>query len=112
MQFSTAIPHCNTHWKPGKSGLEKATQVIESAQLIISIGSHDDTAAVHLGLVPGSSCCGKPMAFPVQNDMVGFREFSTSILAYWMVIINNFFVLKNHAIPDEWIWCTEALWLT
>jgi len=27
----------------GKSGLEKATQVIESAQLIISIGSHDDT---------------------------------------------------------------------
>ncbi|CAK9110492.1 unnamed protein product [Durusdinium trenchii] len=27
----------------GKSGLEKATKVIESAQLIISIGSHDDT---------------------------------------------------------------------
>ena len=26
-----------------KSGLEKATKVIESAQLVISIGSHDDT---------------------------------------------------------------------
>ena len=69
------------------------------------------TAAVHLGLVPGSSCCGKPMAFPVQNDphMVGFREFSTSILAYWMVIMDNFFVLLKPC--NSW-WMNLVHWGT
>ena len=109
MPFSTAIPHNKiTRWKRGKSGLEKATQVIESAQLIISIGSHDDT------LLLCSSEDGKTDVFFSHskwstNGGLSFL-FSTSILVYWLLDGNDWhFLCILEPCNSWWIWCSEAL---
>jgi hypothetical protein len=58
--------------------LEKATQVIESAQLIISIGSHDDTL-----LLCTSGWCQAPVA--VENPWL----FPFKTIHTWWVFVSS-----------------------
>ena len=59
----------------GKSGLEKATQVIESAQLIISIGSHDDTLLLCNSEMPMGEKLGA--VFRIPYPLLIFLSLST-----------------------------------